>query len=93
MPVDLRPIDWEAPYGLDWTAVHFSLVYAPTFTEGRFEVVRKSLSDRELTRKTGLRTKVPDVMPNNARESLTAIRRMLWDCDWDYWTRYLQKKR
>lgn len=85
------PVDWEAPYGLDWTAVSVSLVYAPTFQRAQFEVVRMSISDRELKRKTALRASLPDVRPNDARESLVAIRRMLWDCDWDYWTRYMQR--
>jgi hypothetical protein len=87
------PIDWEAPYGRDWVAVSVSLVYAPTFQRAQFEVVRMSISDRELKRKTALRASLPNDIPKDARESLVAIRRMLWDCDWDYWNRYLRKER
>jgi hypothetical protein len=88
MPPQLRPIDWDAPYGTDWAGMQISLVHAPTFYHARIEVQRRPLVMPNAIMKTGLWGKVPDVPPKNARESLSAIRRVLIDADWDYWHRY-----
>lgn len=90
---DPPPIDWEAPYGSDWVGVQAVLVYAPTFTQARFEVHRRPLTMPAALRKTGLWASVPDIPPKNARESLSAILHILQDAERDYWIRYLREKR
>lgn len=87
------PIDWDAPYGTDWVGVGVSLVYAPTFVHATFEVQRRPLVMPAAIKKTALWAEVPKVMPKNARESLTAILRILEDAERDYWIRYLRERR
>jgi hypothetical protein len=93
MPAEPRPIDWEAPYGLDWVVATASLVYSPTIQRAQFEVVRMSISDRELKRKTGIWAQLPDTRPRDAYESLFGVYRILRDCESDYWVRYKGKQR
>ena len=87
------PIDWEAPYGLDWVGMSASLVYAPTFTRASLIIERKSIYRPQLITKTGLWAELPQTPPRNARESLMAIYRILQDGEADYWIRYLRERK
>ena len=86
------PIDWEAPYDLDWVGVSASLVYAPTFTRAQFIVERKSILRPQLIKKTGIWAQLPDTPPRNAYESLFGVYRILRDCESDFWVRYKREQ-
>lgn len=93
MPPNPPPIDWEAPYGLDWVGMSASLVYAPTFQRASLRIERKSIYRPQLTKKTELWAELPETPPRNARESLIAIYRILQDAEADYWVRYLRERK
>lgn len=93
MPPNLPPIDWEAPYGLDWVGMSASLVYAPTFQRASLRIERKSIYRPQLIKKTELWAELPETPPRNARESLMAIYRILQDAEADYWIRYLRERK
>ena len=93
MPAQLPPIDWEAPYGLDWVGMSASLVYAPTFQRATLRIERKSLYRPQAIKKTELWAELPEIPPRNARESLMAIYRILQDAEADYWVRYLRERK
>lgn len=93
MPAEPPPIDWEAPYGLDWVGVSASLVYAPTFTRAQFIVERKSILRPQAIKKTGIWAQLPDTPPRNAYESLFGVYRILRDCESDFWVRYKRERR
>lgn len=93
MPGQPPPIDWEAPYGLDWVGMSASLVYAPTFQRATLRIERKSLYRPQAIKKTELWAELPDIPPRNARESLMAIYRILQDAEADYWIRYLRERK
>lgn len=93
MPAQLPPIDWEAPYGLDWVGMSASLVYAPTFQRATLRIERKSLYRPQAIKKTELWAELPEIPPRNARESLMAIYRILQDAEADYWIRYLRERK
>jgi len=87
------PIDWEAPYGLDWVGMSASLVYAPTFQRASLIVERKSIYRPQSIMKTQLWAELPQTPPRNARESLIALYRILQDAEADYWVRYLRERK
>jgi len=93
MPAEPPPIDWEAPYGLDWVGVNASLVYAPTFARAQFVVERKSIHRPQLIKKTALWAELPETPPRNAYESLIGIYHIFRECERDYWIRYQGKQR
>lgn len=93
MSLPLRPIDWEDPFGTDWVGIQASLVYAPTFSEARIEIQRRPLVMPNAIKKTGLLANLPFIAPKDALGSVNAIRRILQDADWDYWTRYQRRSR
>lgn len=93
MPARQPPIDWEAPYDLDWVAMSASLVYAPTFQRASLRIERKSIYRPQAIKKTELWAELPDIHPRNARESLSAIYRILQDAEADYWIRYLRERK
>jgi len=93
MPAEPSPIDWEAPYGLDWVGVSASLVYAPTFQRASLRIERKSIYRPQAITKTALWAELPETPPRNARESLMAIYRILQDAEADYWIRYLRERK
>jgi len=93
VPPNPPPIDWEAPYGLDWVGMSASLVYAPTFQRASLRIERKSIYRPQAITKTELWAELPETPPRNARESLMAIYRILQDAEADYWIRYLRERK